>query len=51
MVHLNSSIRTQIGMLVLATSVVQLANGFFGTYISLRVAVESFDVPGLVLSA
>ena len=38
-------------MLVVATSVVQLANGFFGTYISLRVAVESFDVPGLVLSA
>ena len=38
-------------MLVLATSVVQLANGFFGTYISLRVAVERFDVPGLVLSA
>ena len=48
---LSSSIRTQIGMLVVATSVVQLANGFFGTYISLRVAVEGFDVPGLVLSA
>ena len=46
-----SSIRTQIGVLVVATSVVQLANGFFGTYISLRVAVEGFDVPGLVLSA
>jgi hypothetical protein len=38
-------------MLVIATSVVQFANGFFGTYISLRVAIESFDVPGLVLSA
>ena len=38
-------------MLVLATSVVQLANGFFGTYISLRVAVEGFGAPGLVLSA
>ena len=48
---MNSSIRTQIGMLVVATSVVQFANGFFGTYISLRVAVEGFDVPGLVLSA
>ena len=48
---MKSSIRTQIGMLVLATSVVQLANGFFGTYISLRVAIESFNVPGLVLSA
>ena len=48
---MSASNRTQIGMLVVATSVVQLANGFFGTYISLRVAVESFDVPGLVLSA
>ena len=48
---LSASIRTQIGMLVIATSVVQFANGFFGTYISLRVAIESFDVPGLVLSA
>jgi hypothetical protein len=38
-------------MLVIATSVVQLANGFFGTFVSLRVAIESFDVPGLVLSA
>jgi MFS family permease len=38
-------------MLVLATSVVQFANGFFGTFVSLRVAIESFDVPGLVLSA
>ena len=48
---LSASVRTQIGMLVIATSVVQFANGFFGTYISLRVAIESFDVPGLVLSA
>jgi MFS family permease len=48
---LSASIRTQIGMLVIATSVVQFANGFFGTYISLRVAIEGFDVPGLVLSA
>lgn len=35
----------------MATSMVHLANGFFGTFISLRVAIESFDVPGLVLSA
>ena len=48
---LSASIRTQIGMLVIATSVVQFANGFFGTYISLRVAIEGFDVSGLVLSA
>ena len=48
---MNTSVRTQIGMLVVATSVVQLANGFFGTFISLRVAVEGFDFPGLVLSA
>ena len=50
-VPLNTSVRTQIGMLVVATSIVQLANGFFGTFISLRVAVEGFDFPGLVLSA
>ena len=48
---LSTSNRTQIGTLVIATSVVQLANGFFGTYFSLRVAIENFDVPGLVLSA
>jgi MFS family permease len=30
---------------------IQLANGFFGTFVSLRVAIESFDAPGLVLSA
>ena len=45
------SMRTQIGELVVAASVIQLANGFFGTFISLRVAIENFDVPGLVLSA
>jgi MFS family permease len=50
-IPLSPSIRTQIGTLVIATSVVQLANGFFGTFVSLRVAIESFDVPGLVLSA
>ncbi len=43
----------QIGVLVLATSVIQLANGFFGTFISLRVAIEDFGAAtsGLVLSA
>jgi len=45
------SMRTQIGELVIATSIVQLANGFFGTFVSLRVAIENFDAAGLVLSA
>ena len=40
-----------MGILVIATSIVQLANGFFGTFFSLRVAIEDFDVPGLVLSS
>jgi MFS family permease len=48
---LSASIRTQIGTIVTATSLIQLANGFFGTFVSLRVAIESFDAPGLVLSA
>ena len=48
---LGPSIRTQIGTLVIATSIIQLANGFFGTFISLRVAIEGFDAPGPVLSA
>ena len=48
---MSPSIRTQIGVLVIATSLVQLANGFFGTFVSLRVAIEGFDAPGLVLSA
>src|SRR6516165_4118029 len=45
------SMRAQIGALVIATSFVQLANGFFGTFFSLRVAIENFDTAGLVLSA
>jgi len=47
------SMRAQIGTLVIATSVVQLANGFFGTFISLRVAIEDFGatMAGLVLSS
>jgi MFS family permease len=43
--------RTQIGELVIATSFVQLANGFFTTFVSLRVAIEDFEASGLVLSA
>ena len=47
------SMRAQIGTLVIATSVIQLANGFFGTFISLRVAIEDFGatMAGLVLSS
>ena len=48
---LGGSMRTQIGGLVIATSIIQLANGFFGTFFSLRVAIENFDAAGLVLSA
>jgi hypothetical protein len=48
---LSASIRTQIGTLIIATSLVQFANGFFGTFVSLRVALENFDAPGIVLSA
>jgi MFS family permease len=48
---LSRSMRTQIGELVIATSIIQLANGFFGTFISLRVAIEDFGAAGLVLSA
>jgi MFS family permease len=47
----DGSMRTQIGELVVAASIVQLANGFFGTFISLRVATENFAAPGVVLSA
>jgi hypothetical protein len=45
--------RAQIGTLILATSGVQLANGFFNTLISLRAAIESFEatMAGLVLSS
>jgi MFS family permease len=43
----------QIGALILATSGVQLAAGFFGTFISLRVTVENFSAiaAALVLSS
>jgi MFS family permease len=47
------SIRAAIGTLIVATSIVQLANGFFGTFISLRVVLEGFAATpaGLVLSS
>ena len=55
--HANSgsvsqSMGAQIGALVLATSGVQLAVGFFGTFISLRVPLENFTatMSALVLS-
>src|SRR5215831_9857830 len=45
--------RAQTGTLIVATSGIQLANGFFNTLISLRVAIEDFDptMAGLVLSS
>jgi hypothetical protein len=39
------SMRAGIGTLIVATSIVQLANGFFGTLISLRVSLENFGAP------
>ena len=47
------SMRAQIGMLIIATSGIQLAAGFFGTFISLRVVVENFGATwaGIVLSS
>jgi MFS family permease len=49
----SGSMRAQIGTLIIATSGIQLANGFFGTLISLRVAIEDFEptMAGLVLSS
>ena len=51
--HSSGSMRAQIGTLIIATSIIQLANGFFNTYISLRVASENFGatMSGLVLSS
>ncbi|HRO59490.1 MAG TPA: MFS transporter [Burkholderiaceae bacterium] len=48
----STSIRAQVGTLIVATSAIQLAIGFFNTFIALRVAVE-FDaaLAGLVLSS
>ena len=49
----SGSMHAQIGTLIIATSGIQLANGFFGTFISLRVVLEDFDatLAGLVLSS
>jgi len=50
---LSASALRQIGTLIVATSAIQLANGFFGTFISLRVVLENFGpaMTGLVLSS
>jgi len=47
------SMLVQIGTLLVATSAIQLANGFFGTFFSLRVITEDFGavMTGLVLSS
>ena len=43
----------QIGTLIAATSLIQLANGFFNTFLSLRLTTENFGptATGIVLSA
>ena len=43
----------QVGALIFATSLVQLANGFFTTLVSLRLGVEDFNpaLEGVVMSA
>lgn len=43
--------KAQLSTIIIATSIVQLANGFFNTFISLRLAIETFDGSGLILSA
>ncbi|TVR78274.1 MAG: MFS transporter [Rhodospirillales bacterium] len=42
-----------IGTLIIATSIIQLANGFFTTFVSMRVALEAFEatLAGAVLSS
>lgn len=49
----SGAVRAQIGTLIIATSGIQFANGFFGTFISLRVALEDFGatMAALVLSS
>ncbi|MCJ8142861.1 MFS transporter [Ancylobacter sp. A5.8] len=44
---------TQVSALILATSLVQLANGFFTTLVALRLSVEDFNpaLEGLIMSA
>jgi MFS family permease len=47
------SVKAQIGTLIIATSAVQLAIGFFGTFFALRVALADFSPirSGLVLAS
>jgi MFS family permease len=49
----NGAARAQIGTLIVATSGIQIANGFFGTFFALRVGLSDFDptLAGIVLSA
>src|SRR5215813_7106204 len=49
----SGSIRAQIGTLIVSTSLIQLANGFFTTFVSLRVAAANFNptLAGLILSS
>jgi MFS family permease len=53
MANEETAMRAQLGALILATSIVQLANGFFTTVLSLRLGLETFDpaLEGLVMSA
>lgn len=46
-------VKAAVGTLIIAISTVQLANGFFGTFVSLRVSIEDFGgtLGGLILSA
>ena len=46
----NGALVAAMGTLIVATSVIQLANGFFTTLISLRVALEGFAKPGQFVS-
>jgi MFS family permease len=47
------SVKAQIGTLIVATSAIQLAIGFFGTFFALRVALADFSAirSGLVLAS
>ena len=48
-----TSLRAQIGTLIVATSGIQVAIGFFSTFVALRVVMEDFDpsLAGVVLSS
>ena len=53
LMHSSGPMRAQIGRLIVATSIIQLANGFFNTFISLRLATDNFGatLSGLILSS